>query len=139
MKVMLTIVMLSVLVVGGAALQCYKCKKTSVSMSNVACDEKAKKTCPNTTDACVTAKVSYKAAVIGKTEETYHDCGKEAAKDAADSICKVQEDFAKDNPVVSKFKCDTKYCKEDLCNAGNAAQIPLFLLAAAVGLFGLLF
>jgi hypothetical protein len=143
MKVMLTIVMMSVLMLGGQSLKCYVCAEFKLNGKvdkdiSVACDEASKNTCEEG-EVCETAKVSY-AVVVGeesdRVEGNRHGCAEKATKGGDDSTCKAVKEKVDTLPGFKDFKCSTKYCDTDLCNAGNVAQISFFLLAAIVAFFG---
>ena len=83
MKVMLTIVMLSVLVEGGAALECFYCVKNKFngaedSTLSFACDDKSKKKCTEEgQNACVIEEFEFtitNGTVSTKWEYTGHNC-----------------------------------------------------------------
>jgi hypothetical protein len=109
----------------------------------VPCNNLSISTCEEGLDVCGTATVSYAETVeedSAKIEGIAHGCAEKVANDTDDSTCQsVKEDVEKLKlPGFKDFKCSTKYCDTDLCNAGNVAQISFSLLAAIVALVGLL-
>jgi hypothetical protein len=147
MKVMLTLVTMSVLVLGAGALQCHECAQTKVNgeevaAGTVACNEDSRTTCADGQDACVTVTQKYKVTILdesAKGEVKGHACGKKSDKDGMKAICNLAEKQLEDQPGFSDYDCDVDFCETDLCNSGNAAQICLILLAATIVLFGLFF
>jgi hypothetical protein len=141
MTAMLAIVMLSVLVVGGAALQCYECseqKANGVVVFSKACNDANKKNCPAGQNACIIATMKYtvtEGTESTKMEEKGHDC---VVKSTEDDHCKKAKEY-KEGRGAKDFECSAQFCETDLCNAGHAVQVSFLVLAATIGLFGLFF
>jgi hypothetical protein len=141
---MFTLMMMGILVMGGEALLCYDCKefKQDGNVNNnksVACDDSTMINCKGAQVACLRSKFSFDATagtLSTKFERTYRTCGEMPPKDVEDFTCKTAREIYGKLPG---FICSAKYCKTDLCNAGNAAQLSIFVLAATIGLFGLFF
>jgi hypothetical protein len=160
MKVMLTIVMLSVLVVGGAALQCYDCIEAVHKINcevirnsgrTFFCDQaKSTKKCGeagnDTRYACVTLKYEFKEIDGSHFNFRNHSCVDKATNltEYCTNEKRVYEGvyFVEDK----SFTCSYETCETDLCNSEHiqnaahiSAQISFLMLAATVGLYGLLF
>jgi hypothetical protein len=144
MKVVLTLVTMSVLVLGAGALECYKCEQLKANgekADKVACNDASKKTCATGEDVCTTIITTFKMTVLGETiksENRLHDCGKKSDKE--ETICSAREGAVKLGALgFADYDCELKPCEKDLCNSGKVAQMSFLLLAATIGLFGLFF
>jgi hypothetical protein len=149
MKVVLTLVTMSVLVLGAVAIQCHTCSQVKlngeeIETGTVACNDASKTTCDTGNDACATLTQTYKYTFGGKSlkaEGINHSCGKKSDEAGVKEICKVAEDKVKAQGLqgLADYDCKVKYCQTELCNSGKVAQMSLLLLAATIGLFGLFF
>jgi len=149
MKVMLTLMTMSVLVLGAGAIQCHTCSQAKINgegitTGQVACNDASKTTCSTVYDACATVTQTYKYTLGGKSakaEAKIHACGKKSDETGVNEACKEAEDAVKAQGLqgLADYDCSVKYCEKDLCNSGKVAQMSLLLLAATIGLFGLFF
>jgi len=149
MKVMLTLMTMSVLVMGAGAIQCHTCTQTKLNgeemtTGQVACNDASKTTCGTGNDACVTITQTYKYTFGGKSakaEVKVHSCGKKSDETGVKEVCDAAEDKVKAQGFqgLADYDCKVKYCQTELCNSGKVAQMSFLLLAATIGLFGLFF
>ena len=147
MKGTLALLMITVLAIGGEALQCHVCKEVKEDDKvnedkSVACDAASIKTCGDGDDACVTSFMGFTfgtSFMSTKTEQTSFVCGAKVLEGAEDTICKGFETGFNLLPGFKDFTCSSEYCQTDLCNAGYATQVSLLILGVTIALFGLLF
>jgi hypothetical protein len=109
-----------------------------------ACNDSTWMNCTQSANACATVKISFVETngkesdeMVGKLQG--YVCAMKPAKNFEGTACKFGIDnLAPSLPSFKDFKCSSKYCETDLCNAGNAAQLSSFMLTATIGLFGIL-